>query len=531
MRYQSIFLYALVFLPLTIAAQEYLERYESLDVTRYRIELEINDTTDSVRGNAEIDILLKKPAGGVTLDLASADKEGKGMRVDSVFINGAKTEFTHRENRLILPVENADQGIIINFKLYYKGSPGGGLTIAENMYGERTFFTDNWPDRAHHWFPCVDHPSDRALVDFTITAPSHYQVIATGTLQMKVNMPGRRTTHFWSSSVSLPVKVMGFAAAGFAVQYLDDIDGIPWSNWVYPQNMEEGFRDFSVTPEILRFFAGMIAPYPFEKIANVQSTIPYGGMENAGNIFYHERSVSGDRTIKYTMVHEMAHQWFGNSVTEQDWPHLWLSEGIATWLTNRYLEQESGYESYREKLITQRERVIEYSRSGLAPVVDHHAENITDLLNPNVYDKGAWILHMLRRKIGEENLVSALTEFYDRYRLGHACTDDFMKVIEDVSGADMEQFFDDWLYSAGHPVLAVSTRFGNGRLTMELLQVQQHKMAFIFPLDIRFVFEDGTKQDHTFDIFFRRHEFIFEMDSEPAEIILDPEIWLLFEQR
>ena len=154
------------------------------------------------------------------------------------------------------------------------------------MYGNRTFFSDNWPNRAHNWFPCLDHPSKRSKVDFIITAPSHYQVIATGLKHRTVSLPGNRTTHYWTSAVPVPTKVMAFAAAEFAIDYNDDIDGFPYSNWVYPQNMEEGFYDFNVTPEIFRFFTSTIGPYPFEKIANVQSTTRYGGMENAGNIFY-----------------------------------------------------------------------------------------------------------------------------------------------------------------------------------------------------------------------------------------------------
>jgi aminopeptidase N len=152
------------------------------------------------------------------------------------------------------------------------------------------------------------------MVDFIITAPSHYQVIATGLRNRIINLPGKRTTHYWSSSVPIPTKVMVFAAAEFAREYQEDIDGIPYSNWVYPQNMEEGFYDFQVTPDIMRFFTSTIGPYPFEKIANVQSTTRYGGMENAGNIFYHESSITGNRTNKLTIVHEIAHQWFGNSV-------------------------------------------------------------------------------------------------------------------------------------------------------------------------------------------------------------------------
>jgi aminopeptidase N len=501
-----------------------------IDVQKYTVRIEVNDTTDAIKGSSCLRVVLKKQADTVVIDLASLNSDKKGMIVDSILHNGLPLQFRHAHNRLNLPVHGASVQDTLVFTVFYGGIPVDGLIISQNMYGQRTFFADNWPNRAHNWFPSIDHPSDRAKVDFIITAPSHYQVIATGLLRKTVSLPKKRTTHYWSSGVPVPTKVMVFGAAGFAVSYMDDIDGIPYSNWVYPQNMEQGLNAFSATPGIVDFFTGMFGPYPFEKIANVQSTTRYGGMENAGNIFYHERAVAGEGSIIYTIVHEMAHQWFGNSVSESDWPHLWLSEGIATWLTDYYAEKIYGQEVFRKRMISHRDRVIEFSRTRLVPVVDYHTENYEDLLNPNSYQKGAWILHMLRRKIGEEALVGALAGFYDRHKLSIADSHDLIKALEDSSGIDLDLFFDDWLFSAGHPVLAFNTNYSQGRIYIELVQTQQHKIAFTFPLDIRFVFDDGTYQDQTFDIIFRRHEFILDLKSEPVDIILDPHTRLLFEK-
>lgn len=527
----GIYLIIILFAVETAIPQEQIRQNGSLNIIMYNVDIEINDSTNFIKGSAGVKLLLLQDIDEIAIDLATKGSDGKGMVVDSVLKKGVPVEYRHEDNSLFFSAGENRTGDTLKYLIFYHGEPGDGLIISKNMYGDRTFFADNWPDRAHNWFPCADHPSDRALVDFTITAPSHYQVIATGLLQKRVNLPGKKTTHHWSSAVPVPTKVMVFAAAEFAVEFNGEINGIPYSNWVYPGNMEEGFGFFSVTPEVLDFFTNMIGPYPFEKMANVQSTTRYGGMENAGNIFYNEHTVANVKECRLTVVHEMAHQWFGNSVTETDWPHLWLSEGIATWLTDRYVEHNYGRQELNARLIKHRERIIEYTRTRLVPVVDFHPEKYTDLLNPNSYEKGSWILHMLRRKIGEDMLVGALVEFYDRYKLCNAGTDDFKKVLEEVSGRNLEEFFDDWLYSAGHPVLSLNTMSGNGRMTLEVVQMQQHKMAFTFPLDIRFVFHDGSSLDHTFDILFRRHEFIIDMDSEPAEILIDPDLWLLFEQR
>ncbi len=503
----------------------------SYDIVKYSVSIKVNDTTSHITGTAGIRVTAGEEASAVILDLVSVNSDGTGMTVDSVLKGGMQVGFTHQDNRLVLPAPAGDTTMTAEYRVYYNGIVGDGLIISTNMYGDRTFFADNWPNRAHHWFPCIDHPSSRAKVDLTITTPSHYQVIATGLLQKRINLPGNRTAHYWSSSVPVPTKVMVFGAAPFAVEYNGYIDSIPYSNWVYPQNHVEGLASFSATPGILRFFTDLLGPYPFEKVANVQSTTRYGGMENAGNIFYHEEAVAGERDLEYLIVHEMAHQWFGNSLSESDWPHLWLSEGLATWLTDWYYKQKHGEQALRQRMQNHRQRVTGHANTRLAPVVDHHPERLTDMLNPNSYQKGSWVLHMLRRKIGDELLLEGIVKFYNAYQFGHACTEKFMNVLEEVSGTDLEEFFDDWLYSAGHPVFSKRTSFSNGRLTMELVQTQQHKMAFTFPLDIRFIMEDGSEQDHTFDIIFRRHEFVIDMPSSPVEIILDPETWLLYEQR
>ncbi len=512
------------------SARDHLQTFETVNVHKYSINLEINDSTNSIKGIADLNIMLKKATDTLFIDLASLNREGKGMIVDSVLNNGISIDYLHRENKLILPANNSDTSNTLNYKVFYYGIPRDGMIISNNLHGDRTFFSDNWPNRAHNWFPCFDHPAGRAMVDFTITAPSHYQVIATGILKKKVNLPKKRTTHYWSSAVPVPTKAMVFAAAGFAVEFLDDIDGIPYSNWVYSQNMEEGFYDFAITPDILRFYTALIGPYPFEKIANVQSTTRYGGIENAGNIFYNETAIKGDRSIEYTIVHEMAHQWFGNSVSEKDWPHLWLSEGLATWLTDIYIEKKYGADKLKERLINYRKKIIDFSRTRLSPVVDNHEENFIDLLNPNTHEKAAWVLHMLSMKIGRDKMIEGLVVYYNQYKFSNATSGDFIKVMEDISGVTLEEFADDWLYSAGHPVISLSSGYGNGRLVIELVQTQQHKMAFTFPVEIKLIFNDGTDLNYSFDVIFRRHEFVLDVPSEPVEIIIDPEIRLLYEQ-
>ena len=154
---------------------------------------------------------------------------------------------------------------------------------------------------------------------------------------------------------------MVIGVAQFAIQYLEAVDNAQISSWIFPQDREKGFYDYALAVPITQWFIDRVGPYPFNKLANVQSKTQFGGMENAGNIFYSERSVTGERNSEGLIAHEIAHQWFGNSASEANWHYVWLSEGFATYFTNLYYEDIYGVENFRERLIQQRNQVIGYA--------------------------------------------------------------------------------------------------------------------------------------------------------------------------
>src|SRR6478672_3808793 len=223
------------------------------------------------------------------------------------------------------------------------GIPRDGLIISTNKYGERTFFSDNWPNRAHQWIPCVDRLDDKASFEFVVTAPSHYQMASNGTLVSRTAGGNEKTVTFWRETTPLPTKVMVIGVADFAVKkFADSPDSIPVTAWIFPGDSTKGFYDYALTPHMLRFFSDYIGPYPYRKLANVQSKTIFGGMENASAIFYAEGSVTGDRKWEDVYAHEIAHQWFGDMATEKSFAHLWLSEGFATYLTHIYFQHQYG---------------------------------------------------------------------------------------------------------------------------------------------------------------------------------------------
>lgn len=452
--------YALIFFQLAfqsaVIAQNYKQRFNEIDVKHYNLTIAVNDSTNSIDAKMIISLTFKQLVNAFDMDLVQQDSTGKGMHILSVFQNKDSVQFTHLNNKITIQPNAIKTDSIYNFEITYNGIPKDGLIIGENLHGDRTFFADNWPNRAHNWFPCVDHPSDKATVEFTIIAPNHYQVIANGTLVEETNLSNDLKRYHYKTMVPLPTKVMVIGVARFAVQQLGETHNIPISTWVYPQTKEQGFHDFANAKNILDFFIEKFGEYPYQKLANVQSKTQFGGMENAGAIFYAEKYVKGERNFEDTIAHEIVHQWFGNSASESDWPHLWLSEGFATYFADVYIQKTAGEAVFQQRLKEERDEVLNFYKKKQTPVIDTENTHLMSLLNANSYEKGAWALRMLHKKLGDETFWTGIKTYYEKFKLSNASTNDFKNVMTEVSGQNLDAFFLQWLQKAGHPVLKTS---------------------------------------------------------------------------
>ena len=529
-------LVAATLLCTSVSANDDYPRNWDVDVLHYRFHLELSDDSDAIAGAANITVrFVTAGISEFSLDLIGRAPDAEtGMVVSDVSRGGEAVRFAHAGDRLTISMASpSTEEERRTFAVSYSGAPADGLIIDENMFGDRTFFGDNWPNRARFWLPTVDHVSDKATVEWVVVAPVHYQVIGTGRLIERTALgDGNRRTH-WGSTIPIPPKVMVIGAARFAVQHVATVSGVPVQSWVYPQNRDAGFYDYAVAERVLRFFDGHIGSFPYEKLANVQSKTRYGGMENASNIFYSESSVNGTRSSEGLIAHEVAHQWFGDSVTEKDWHHIWLSEGFATYFTQLYNEFTHGRDVMVRGMQGARNTVIGFyaQNPGLALI----AEQLTDpnrMLNRNAYQKGAWVLHMLRRQIGDEAFWAGIRDYYREYRDSNAMTEDLQRIMEESSGEDLDWFFQQWAYVPGHPVLEGSWDYdaGSGRVTVNLRQVQTTGAPFVFPLDIGIVSAgEATMRVETAQIENAAETIPIAVDSAPTAITLDPETWLLFD--
>ena len=272
------------------------------------------------------------------------------MTVDAVESGGRPLDFRHDADVVTIGLTPAGRsGERRSVTVTYAGTPVSGLRAGPNRHGDRTFFTDNCPNLARHWLPTIDHPYDKATSEMLVTAPSHYQVVSNGLLVEETDGPdGTRLTH-WRQSVPIATWLYVLGVARFAVQHVDDFRGAAIQTWVYPQDRDAGFHDFAVpTKQAMEFYHDRVGPFAYEKLANVTSPVTGGGMEAATAIMYHESSVTGERSVRWrnVIIHEVAHQWFGNAVTESDWDDVWLSEGFATYFTLLFIEHAYGRDEF-----------------------------------------------------------------------------------------------------------------------------------------------------------------------------------------
>ena len=494
-----------------------------LDVQHYCFELQLNDNDNNIKGEAAITVKFTRSVNKVFFDLVQKQSNSKGMTVTAVKKNNLSIAFTQDAQHLIVE----DTGTVATKNIYrisYEGVPADGLIIGSNKYGDRTFFADNWPNRAHNWIPCNDHPSDKASVEFIVTAPEHYQIISNGIQKEETNLPGHLKRTHYKEDAALPTKVMVIGAADFAVNTAGIVDCIPVQSWVFPADRDKGFESYAAAATILSWFIQHVGNYPYQKLANVQSKTIFGGMENAGAIFYFENSVT-DKKLEGLMVHEIAHQWFGNSASEKDWSHLWLSEGFVTCMNHLYHEEKYGRDSMDQRLKNDREKIIAFAQQRFTPLSDTSASDyLMQLLNTNSYEKGGWVLHMLRRKIGDSFFWKGIRNYYSMYAGGNANSDDVKKVFEKVSHQNLDEFFKQWVYTAGQPVLDVKWNYNKKKKAISITITQVQENIFNFPLELMI----DKSFFKTISIKDKITTFSIGYAAQPISITLDPKVNLLF---
>lgn len=499
--------------------------------------IDLPDTGATIRGNATLTVMRTSRSDTLILDLLD-------LTVDRVLVDGRPAKFGRSPSSIAVPLarkggENARYTVSVD----YGGTVTDGLIAGTDSAGRWTYFGDNWPNRARHWIPSIDHPSDKATVTWRVRAPAGRTVVANGKLVSKG--PARdggvagRTEWVWRESRPVPVYVMVIAAAPLEQYDLGDTDcGLAElqrcvAQYVYTAPEQRGAMPgpFARAGEMVQLFSSLVGKFPYEKLAHVQSSTRFGGMENASAIFYADAPFHSAWTSDGVVAHETAHQWFGDAVTEREWPHLWLSEGFATYFAALWTRAARGDSAFRREMNTIRTTVIADTVSvPKRAVIDTIETELMALLNRNSYEKGGFVLHMLRTQVGERAFFSALRAYYAKYRHVTAVTDDLRAEMERASGQSLGWFFDQWLHRPGYPEITVDWRYDAGTHEIVIGMTQSGRFgAFQIPVTVAVIDSAGAAHRTIVRMpaTIGTQQTRIPLPTAPADVIVDPDVELL----
>lgn len=482
------------------------------DILHYDIALVLGDSAPGIRAQATVRYVVTGGGGPLELDFDSV------LVVDSIIGPAGRIPAAAMGRRgssanggwqlrraasawmLSVPVWG-DPGDTLAVTIHYRGRPRDGLYLRNNHYGEPTVFADNWPNRAHFWFPCDDHPSDKATVAFTVDVPPAWRAVANGRLEGVDTLPDQRTRWRWKSTRPISTYTMVVGAGRLAVTALPTLTGVPQSLWTFPEDsayaVQEPFRRATLMVDA---YTQLIGAFPYSKLAHVESSTRFGGMENSSAIFYAESPYVGRSMSEDVVAHEIVHQWFGDAVTARDWHHLWLSEGFASYFGPLFYELVQEPDRFREVMERNR-RVYMASNVVDRPIIDTAEKNISRLLNENNYPKGAWVLHMLRREVGDSAFFTGIRAYYSTFRDSTALSADLAGVMEPVAGRSLDWFFQQWLLQPGYPRLDLAWRYEGGELSLEIKQTQPAAWGFFrVRLPVEVELENGARESFVVDV-------------------------------
>ncbi len=501
--------------------------------THYLVNITLNDQLSEITSaSTRINLTIVKPTREIDVDFGD-------LTVDRVTLNGSSYTFLRKDGKLHIDLPDAaSPGTPYILEVQYHGKPKDGLILTADKDGKPAAVGDNWPNRVHHWIPVLDHPSAKATVTFNITAPAREEVVANGRLDhVETSANGQRTWTF-SEGVPIPPYCMVIAVGQFA--RLEPTQPSLLSYYVPHSDSPVAIKGFSPAIPSVEFFTETVAPYPYEKLALIVGATRFGGMENSSAIVFtstlFNRSSPAGMSKTYgvplnnvtLIAHEIAHQWFGDSVTESTWSDLWLSEGFATYFAGLFVQRYEGEEAFQQYMKNGAASVFAYEKKSRVPIFDRDTENLLELLNPNNYQKGSWVLHMLRSNLGDKAFFRGIRNYYAAHKNATASTEDLRSALEQASGRDLRAFFARWVYDSGHPQYELSWEWLRNRELRLTLKQSQPGNAFLDPVQVTISTTSG-KRDLILKPTGKQLIETIPLREKPLGVDLDPRNLLLDE--
>ena len=516
----------------------------TVDVRHYQLKIELIPEVPAIQGAVSITAVPVVSTPTLQVDAAS------NLTIESVALNGTSHAYQRTDSGLSLLFEPALlPGQPFTIEVKYHGTPstatvlGGGMLVSRHGPDDTTVMaTLSEPYGAPTWWPCLDNPTDKATIEIEATVPESFAVASNGSLIKVEAADNQRKTYFWREDYLIATYLVSIAATNYA-QFEDTytaLDGtrMPLLYYVYPEHLEIAREKFSATPVAMQIFAQVYGEYPFLQEKYGMAEFQWGGaMEHQTISSMGERVISSPSTSQSIIAHELAHHWWGDLVTMASWEDIWLNEGFATYSEVIYFEKRYGWKpgdllraSYDDNQV--------YGQLGGTVIAENPGNPFDD--TGAIYAKGAWVLHMMRRLLGEDGFFAALRVYADRYAFGNASTVDFQKICEEFYGSSLQWFFDQWVYSRGRPSYKISSFIepeGNHYLiTLTIKQVQAHSIAgrtdgnefvYIMPLEVTINYADGTSETRLVVNNLKKQRFKFTTSKIPTNVEVDKNNWVL----
>ena len=508
------------------------------DVLHYELELRLDPEAATLGGTvlARIDFPDGTPPDTLVFDLVS------DMTLDAVETGGAAIPHLHVDDEIRVPVPPGTTGPVA-LTLRYHGAPqphgslNAGLLFRQTgdslaEPGDRIVFNVSEPWSAHSWWPCKDHPADKATVRLGLTVPDTMRAVANGLLVEEADADAGWRRFVWETGYPTSTYLVCVNVSPYVEweETCEAADGPLLLSFHVPAEQEAGARvELASTCDMIAFMENLAGPYPFAAERYGQVGIKWGGgMEHQTCTSLGSFMFVGDGRFETIFLHELAHQWYGDLITPADWSDIWLNEGFATYCEALWLEETQGLEAFHDRMHRIGPELHPDLFTGDGPLVD------PDPILPNtlVYHKGAWVLHMLRGAVGDAAFFRFMHDYAadPAWAYGHVATADMIAAASAAAGYDVSSLLTPWLETAAVPQLAWSTRetpLSDGRVRLALSVTQTQDTLFDLVLPVRLSTADGTR-DERIRLDAREVEAHWDLDAAPLSLELDPGAWLLF---
>lgn len=490
------------------------------DVQHYEfwVNFDLSNRKAAIATNIRVDARRNSP-GSLLL-------HSNGPEIDVIAVEDAEATFSSANTEIRVDMPDVDEGDEVEVSILSRVDLGEGDGLGIHWDGQ-TLFSFHEPQGARLWLVSFDDPADKATLDWHIRIDSDLVVAANGELRSKVeNNDGKTDWHFAFEEL-IPTYLMVVHASEYVVLEDEMADGRPIRHYIQPGTGSAAWDSFETTPEILSLFSEQFGEYPWASYGN--AVAPFGGAMEHTTMTTFGSGLLGGSWGEIVNAHEIGHHWFGDYVTLESWPEIWLNEGFASYSEVLWYEEAYGDIGRRQYINSQVNSYFNWQEyEGVSSVYDPGY-----LFGGAVYDKGSIVLDMLRTVVGDDFFFESLQVYVEEFAHGTATTSDLESVFEAVTGSDMQWFFDQWIYRAGDPVVSMGTTerdLGNGVYQLDVILSQGTSELWKLPVALHWESADGPAEE-TVWLEEDSQVYSFCLNAPTESHAMDPDYLILMDDR